>query len=534
MKEKKVSPKNIWMVTREYGGLAGAGGVKDVTLQLSRALAGWPGRKISIVLPMYGFMDPADESFTPLADPLKPDAQLSFEVDMNYTDEERRERIEVWYGKNERVHIYLLASPRFQEKGDVYGYSADEARSFPDVEEGAGHFDYFAMNVLLQKGVLQLLISLQEHPDIIHCHDGHTALLPAMIYETPYLKRYFGNCGFLVTVHNAGIGYHQEVADLAFAQAITGLPWSVILKSRLQEKFDPFLAASFYASLNTVSENYARELRETEEDGKTGWLGHHLMMNGVRLEGITNGIDVAEFDPKNGFDDLNITFDPTDSETMEGKKQCKQSIIELLKNGFRNGNIEQYGKLVEAEGPLFTFIGRLNSQKGIDILRDAVNELVNLPFQLVVLGRGSYQEEIAVGELASKPELDGKVCFLRGYDPSFAKKIFGAGDFFLVPSRFEPCGLTDFIAQLYGNLPIVHHIGGLVKVRDGETGLAYYENNGNQLALAMKRGMDLFGQPEKMDIMRKEAVKEIHKKYTWKIVMQRYLDLYRSAMRNSG
>ncbi|MEE4240906.1 MAG: glycogen/starch synthase, partial [Desulfopila sp.] len=222
MKKTIKSPGNIWLLTREYGGLAGAGGVKDVTEQLSQALAAWSGRKVSVVLPRYGFLDPTRHGFSLLQDPLEPDRELVFDVEMNYAGQERRETLTVWYAKSMKVNIYLLDSPRFREKSGVYTYTAADEVDNPTWQRGEGHFDYFAMNLLLQKGAIQLLLSLQECPDIIHCHDGHTAVLPAIIAETPWLKNYFRHTGFLVTVHNAGVGYHQDVADLPYAKAMTG------------------------------------------------------------------------------------------------------------------------------------------------------------------------------------------------------------------------------------------------------------------------------------------------------------------------
>ena len=164
--------------------------------------------------------------------------------------------------------------------------------------QGTGHVDFFAMNVLLQKGALALMQLLNEHPDIIHCHDGHTAILPAMIREIDGFRHYFRGTGLVVTIHNAGIGYHQDVADLPFAREITGLSEKSILANCLGADFDPFIAAGRYAVLNTVSEIYARELQETADDRLTGWLGHSLSEMGIVLEGVTNGIDPADFDPR--------------------------------------------------------------------------------------------------------------------------------------------------------------------------------------------------------------------------------------------
>jgi len=180
----------------------------------------------------------------------------------------------------------------------VYTYTAEEEESFSWQKTGEGHIDYFAMNILLQRGAVDLMVLLDAHPDVIHCHDGHTAVLPAMISEQSGLRHYFRDTGCVVTVHNAGQGYHQEVADLAFAQASTGLPLSFVRRCRLDDCFDPFLAGAPYALMNTVSENYARELRETIDDHLTGWLGHTLLERNIMLEGVTNGIDPEAFSAK--------------------------------------------------------------------------------------------------------------------------------------------------------------------------------------------------------------------------------------------
>ena len=126
----------------------------------------------------------------------------------------------------------------------------------------------------------------------------------------------------------------------------------------------------------------------------------------------------------------------------------------------------------------------------------------------------------------------GRLCFLKGYDPAVANQVYAAGDFFLIPSRYEPCGLTDYIAQLLGNLPIVHRVGGLVKVFDGETGFSYIDNSADSLAGAMRRAMGVYaGGPEAMARMQVAAVECIDREHTWKTVMGAYVQLYRESMR---
>ncbi len=543
--------RTIWMLTREYGHLAGAGGVKDVAQQLAGALAERHERSVSVVMPCYGFMDPSSLGFLPLADPLFPERELEYEVDLDYAHVERREAVRVWTARIDRVTLYLLEADRFAEKAAVYAYTAAEEAINPDHTAGEGHVDYFAMNILLQKGALDLMLLLGVCPDIIHCHDGHTAVLPAMIHENSGLRHFFRGAGVVVTIHNAGKGYHQEVADLSFAYAITGLPWKVIMRNRLADCFDPLLAAAEYAVMNTVSEQYARELQESEDDLLTGWLGHTLLERGVILKGVINGIDPAEFDPaeprKSGID---APFNPLAAGALQGKRVCKEILLQELSGDRTVGGILPIGSLdFRPDLPLFTFIGRLNEQKGVGVLLAALQRLLQseaaavtpglsgmssspaaTAFQLLLLGCGGHDEERDLTRLAEKEENRGRVCILKGFNPALANRIYAAGDFFLIPSRYEPCGLTDFIAQLFGNLPIVHHVGGLVKVLDGETGFSYIPHTPAALSEAMQRAMSLYQEyPARIRKMQRQAAKRIHERHTWQVVMKQYLQLYQEA-----
>ncbi len=525
--------KNIWMLTREYEGLAGAGGVKDMVKQLAASLACWNGRSVNVVLPLYGFIQAEELGFQPLADPLRPQQALEYAVNMNYAQVDRQETIRVRQKKMGRVRVYLLESERFREKADVYTYTSAEEASQPWKKHGEGHIDYFAMNILLQKGALSLMQLLGEHPDIIHCHDGHTAVLPLMIREIDGFRHYFRRTATMVTVHNAGIGYHQEVADLPFARAVTGLSLKNILDNRLGDNFDPFIAAGRYAILNTVSENYARELQETREDRLTGWLGHRLSEIGVVLEGVTNGINPEEYDPrrpeKSG---IAAAFDPSSDEDPAGKKICKEALLQKLSGNEILSGVWQFGTLEpDPEKPLFTFIGRLNDQKGVDVLISSLGFALhqNKDFRILLLGTGGTREENQIISLTEQRGSKGRVCFLRGFNPTVANQVYAAGDFFLIPSRYEPCGLTDYMAQLFGNIPIVHYVGGLVKVVDGKTGFTYEKDSGDDLAQAITRAFACYQTPGSIRRMQKNAVEKIREFHTWDKVMKKYLQLYRKA-----
>ncbi len=541
MTVSKSEVNSIWMITREYDGLAGAGGVKDVCRQLSEALVEHGKSQVRVVLPRYGFMNPKSDGFSPfnLPSPRNVPSAAGYcydylDIDMNYPGENRRETVSIWHREKSGVSIFLVEADRFAEKLGVYTYTAEEESQRSWQRQGSGHYDYFAMNILLQKAALALMTVIGEKPDVIHCQDGHSAVIPAMLREIEGYRHYFRYTGTVVTIHNAGTGYHQEVEDLHFAQAVTGLPDRVISASLLDRAFDPFIAASNYALMNTVSEKYALELQGTPEDSRTGWLGHALIKNGVKLTGITNGINPEDFDPaKPKQIGLPAAFDVRRGQ-LKGKRTCKEKLLSSLNSRRKRARVEQFGRLaIRPDQPLVTFIGRLTYQKGVDLMADSCAALLDKDreFQMLVLGSGDPEIETSMTAIAENENFNGQVCFLRGYDQDLALKIYAAGDFFLIPSLFEPCGLTDYIAQLFGNVPIVHRVGGLVKVIDGHTGFSYTKHSADTLTETVQKALDIFrAEPEKIKQIQKQAVQLIHKKHTWKKVMRQYLDLYSRAI----
>lgn len=529
MGKRPRSIRNIWMVSREYGELAGAGGVKDVVYQLSRSLSRWTGRTVSVVLPCYGFIDPEKAGFVLLPDPQRPTVPLQLAINMELPDRSVKEEVSYYRKREGRVTVFLIAAQRYREKSNVYTYTEEEEMGSTWKKKSQGHHDYFAMNVLLQKAAIELMITLEERPDVIHCHDGHTALLAALIREISGYSSYFRTTGCLVTLHNAGYGYHQEVADIPYALSITGLPKRVIDENQLERKFDPLLVAGAYAILNTVSENYARELQGTDSDRLTGWLGHELKARGITIEGVTNGIDPLCYGPqREDGQSTELFFDPGDDrDTLEGKQNCRKYLHLLLQDLPREHGVEVVGGLEQNnDTPLLTFVGRLSEQKGVDTLLATVPHFFsdNRKVQMLVMGSGAPELEAGVSDLARNPEFSGKICFLKGYNPDIANMVYAGGDFFIVPSRYEPCGLTDFIAQLYGNIPIVRHVGGLVKVEDGKTGIAYNGHTSEDLLAALNRAFSLDAAAIRK--MQRNAVETIRTRYTWKQVMQKYVDLY--------
>jgi starch synthase len=314
----------------------------------------------------------------------------------------------------------------------------------------------------------------------------------------------------------------------------TGLEAEVLSKGLLpgkKECIDPLLLSAHYAEINTVSEEYAGEIMHGALEESTGGLGAAFCKAGLTLTGITNGIDLESYDPRTaGGASLPCAFNPLTGD-LGGKRGCRLALHQRLK-GQEIPGIRCYGTLnLSNEEPLYTFVGRLTGQKGVDILTGAVSLLLcrRAGARFLFLGQGERKLEEELISLSSELPAEKRFKLLVGYNSEIARLIFAAGDFFLIPSLYEPCGLTDFIAQLMGNLPIVHRVGGLIKVRDGFNGFSYNEHSVMELAETVMRTLELFsGNPETLTVMRSHAFNHILEHYTWeKVLKERYLPLYR-------
>ena len=503
----------VWHVSREYAGIAEAGGVKDVVRGLAEAQAR-AGGSASVVMPLYGFAARRLTARTPVA---------SFTLslpDHDRGNELFEEPVKVHEARMDGVRLLLVDSPRYAVLRDVYTYTADDERENHWRKKGTGHWDFHQLNMILQRAALETSLAIGEVPDVFHCHDGHTAFLPAILRESPRYGVPLQAASAVVSIHNAGRGYHQEVWDPVFAGLLTGLPAEVLSTGLLNGTIDPFLLAAAYARLLTVSERYAEELLAENDAELSGGLGKALRESGIGLTGITNGIDPTPWDPRTpAAAGIPYGFDPMSGD-LEGKRLCRQALMQGI-----GAAAEPTGN-----GPLYAFVGRLTEQKGIDVLFQALKALLNREkhARFVVLGTGVKEKEAMLGWLAAEPSTAGRLVFLPRYDPALASLIYASSDFFLVPSAYEPCGLTDFIAQIFGSIPVVHHVGGLVKVRDGETGFSYREQRSEDLVAAIERTARLSAeQPDLLDRIRRTAFGEIFSRHTWdRVLADSYLPLY--------
>ena len=296
------------------------------------------------------------------------------------------------------------------------------------------------------------------------------------------------------------------------------------IKGLLNGTIDPFLLAGRYSRLVTVSEQYAKELLAENDEEMSGGLGKAIREQGINLTGITNGIDPGPWDPRSPEKaGIPFGFDPS-SGNLDGKRKSRQALATRI--GLPADRAQR--------GPLYAFVGRLTGQKGIDVLFHALKALVPTGGDrwFIILGTGEKEKEAMLAWLAAEQSSRGRLVFLPRYDTALASLIYAASDFFLVPSTYEPCGLTDFIAQLMGSVPVVHHVGGLVKVRDGETGFGYGEQSPAALTAAVERTTGLFAeQPQRLETIRRTAFAEIFSLHTWdRVLADSYLPLYGSPV----
>lgn len=334
-------------------------------------------------------------------------------------------------------------------------------------------------------------------PDVLHVNDWPSALTPG------YLRWKGLTTPSILTIHNLAYqGLYQPqrmgplgIPDLAFA--LNG--------AEFHGKLSFLKAGIFYAShVTTVSETYAREITTAEHGcGLEGLL--KTRMDEGRLTGIVNGID--------------------DSWTSPGGEGSGPQFVRQWKRQNAD-DVRKTFELPQSRGPLFSIISRLVHQKGIDLSIEAAETIVANGGQLVVTGRGEARMEDAIERLARRhPEA---VAARIGFDDAEARRIFAASDFLLMPSRFEPCGLSQMYAQRFGTLPIAYRTGGLVDtIDDGVSGFLFSSLTGAGLTSAVTRALQAFRSKRAFKQMREQAMA---KRFDWTRPTHRYADVYARAL----
>lgn len=523
---------NIWLVSREYAGIAEAGGVKNVACSLAESLARL-GHDVTLFIPLYGCTDLSSvEEFCCL-----------WRNPVTVSIQEKKETVSFARGVLSGVEIIFICHRSFAEKKAVYTYTKEEQAADPHHRQGEGHEDTVFLNILFQKSVVQYASSCRstESPDIVHCQDAPAALVPAFIQHEKELSshagRFFSGTKCVVTIHNAGPGYHHAFKDMAQAESFTGLPQSILSDGKNGDCVEPFLISARHACMTTVSPEYAQEILSGKTD--TAGLSQQFRKLGVKIIGITNGIDFSKYEPSDTRKSLlPFPFDPEKKE-LNGKYKCRNFFLEkyaslksLQEKQFEKGTV-QFGYISAQKDPggfaYIAYHGRVVEQKGIEVMVQACELLLKkgLAVRFIFAGQGSVSQEQSLADFACRHK--GKCVYIKGYSRLLARLSVASADFSLHPSSFEPCGLEDFIAQAFATVPVAHATGGLCKIIDDETGYLYAPNTPETLAsvleplvqLQLRAGRGFFTG------MISYAARYIRETYSWDKVALVYESLYR-------
>ncbi len=362
------------------------------------------------------------------------------------------------------------------------------------------------------KAVLSMLPVVDFQPDIIHCHDWQTGLIPVYLKTEFASNPFFWGMKSVVTIHNLKF---QGVWDIETIQGISGLPQELFTADKLefQKGANMLKGGLVYADyITTVSESYANEI-QTPYYGEG--LDGLLYARHFDMRGIVNGIDYEMYDPANDF---SIFKRYTLSNFRTNKKVNKEKLQEML------------GLTVDKKKYMIGLISRLTDQKGLDLVNYCIENLVDDHTQLVVIGTGEAQYENMFRHYAWKypDRISANIC----YSEDLAHKLYAAADAFLMPSQFEPCGLTQMISFRYGTVPIVRETGGL---RDTVIPFNEYDHTGDGFSFANYNGDELLNTVnyskhiffDKKKDWNKMIERGMQKDFSWDASKANYEGMYR-------
>jgi starch phosphorylase len=474
------------MLSAEMVPFAKVGGLADVAGALPKALRAL-GHDVRVAMPRYGRIDPAQFHLQKTLDP--------FPVPLDGANDNAT----IYEGKlDPDIPVYFVDNKRLFERDGIYMYPDDAER-----------FIFFS------RAALEMLRRLNWSPDIIHCHDWHTALVPNWLHTIYASDAFLARTATVYTIHNIayqGIFGHRvlEIAGLA-PYGFVAHP-SVAPESN--QVFD-FMARgiSFADKITTVSETYAREI-QTPEFGER--LDPLVRERQDRLTGIANGLDTDEYDPAR---DSHIaqTFTHDSLDARAANKSALQGECGLPLS----------------DAPILAMVSRLSDQKGIDLVADVIDHVLDtLPVQFVLMGTGDQHYHTFFNRL--REQYPSRVSISLTYNPALARKIYAGADLLLMPSRSEPCGTDQMIAMRYGCIPIVRATGGLADtVQDldapGATGTGFVFRGYNrwEMFVAIIRAVTLYQLP---DVWRALQARAMTRDSSWSRAAQQYDAVYHQAI----
>lgn len=486
------------MAASEAVPYAKTGGLADVVGALAIELTKL-GHHVTVVMPGYGGRATGESRQLAM--------RLSIPVDGKFVDATVEEENVTVTGASHRLRVLFV---RYDPYFDRPGLYQQDQQDYPDNLE---RFILFCRAVL--EIVRDLIETREGKVDVLHLHDWQAALCAVYLKALPHEYKRLEQLNVLLTLHN--MGYQGIFPGQQFLK--TGLPPSLFSMSGLE----------FYGSVNclkggiifsdavsTVSPTYAKEIMTAEYGcGLEGVLASRA--NGVK--GITNGIDVAAWNPES---DSYLPAQYTAAD-LSGKQACKRALQREL--GLPNRDV-----------PLLAVIGRLTFQKGFDLLMGAIPELMSLDTQFVVLGTGDHHLEQQF--MAVKGKYPDRIGLCLGFDEGMAHRIEAGSDMLIMPSRYEPCGLSQLYSLRYGTVPIVRRTGGLadtvvpfrpstVKSRSA-TGFHFIDASTDSLLSALLLSLHVYKEPQTWLSLIQAGMKA---DLSWDRSAKLYVDLYRGLQR---
>jgi starch synthase len=467
---------------------AKTGGLADVAGSLPIALAAL-GHDVRVVMPRYRSTDPKRFGLKKVA---------TFYVPLG-SWQERCDVLQGRMGKN--VTVYFIEKGIYYDRPELYRTAQAD---YPD---NAERFTFFS------RAVLELCRELDFRPEIVHCNDWQTGLVPFFLKTLYRGKAPFERTKSVFTVHNLGYQgtfWHWDMRYL-------GIGWEHFTPEGIEfwGKISFLKAGLVYSDVvTTVSKTYSREIQTSEYYGHG--LEGVLAKRAKDLYGIVNGIDYAEWGPAH---DASIAK-KYGILRLEGKAACKKELLKAV-------------GLPARDAPLIGMVTRLVTQKGLDILAESLPDMMAMGVQLVVLGTGEEQYQRILTEAAALYPQQMRV--LLRYDDRLAKRIYAGCDLFLMPSQYEPCGLGQLIALRYGTVPIVRKTGGLAdtvqdyNTRTGRgTGFVFEDYTASALVESLKRALALYADKKKWKQLIQSGMKQ---DFSWKRSAAEYVKVYRKALK---
>ena len=483
------NPLRVLFVTPEAVPFAKTGGLADVAGALPKSLRAL-GCEIKVIMPYYRMVKDSGLPHQYLGEEI--------EVPIGY----ERLKADIYEGRlNQDIPVYLIGREEFFDRPHLYG------------TPNGDYFDNAERFIFFSRAVLNLCQRLGFSPDIIHHHEWQTGLVPAYLQSVYRNDPLFSHTAAVFTIHN--IAYQGLFKKEKFS--LTGLPAEMYSPEGIEfwERINFMKAGIVYAdAINTVSKKYSEEI-QTAEYGYG--LDGILRKRRESLTGILNGVDYEEWNPAHD-PHLIARYDLKD---ISGKRECKK---DLLNEFHLPSSLEN--------APLLGMISRLADQKGFDLLMGILEELFALDIGFVLLGTGEQKYHDLFTRVAhTYPQKAG---IRIAYDDRLAHKIEAGADFFLMPSKYEPCGLNQIYSLKYGTIPIVRATGGLDDtithydpVSKKGNGFKFVRYEAKEFLNTIKGAIRFYSQPEHWKQLLRNAMTA---DFSWERSAEAYLHLYRKAL----